>query len=353
MRFSLDFLSRQALNHFRQKVVRADGATPARPVNFNITPTFRCNCRCVMCRLSQRGDRDLDCAELERALGAIREWLGTPFFVNVSGGEPLMYADLYRLISFCRRNSIYPKIGTNGFLLTPETCDRLAAAGLEYLSVSVDSLRPEVQDSLRGVPGALDKALSGLGHLRERGIKAGVNTVISSRNASELESLAVSLFEEHKIARLNFQPVEPTLGTDVGIEEFRKGPLWVSDLAGLSSSLRGLVGIRKRYAILNSAEELWAYYRYFEGPETRSPWRTCAVGTTNYFIGSRGEVRLCWKLEPIGEIGEPNFDPARMWNSSLARAVRLRSVRCRTSCTAMCYRSPSLAQKVKYLFFLR
>ncbi len=353
MRFSPGFLAGQVLDHFRQKVVRADGSTPARPVNFNVIPTLRCNARCAMCHLYKKREPDIDAAVLERVLGAIRGWLGSPFFVNFSGGEPLMHKDIFRLVDFCRRNDIRPKIGTNGLLLDPTTCDRLREAGLEYLSVSVDSLRPEVHDSLRGVPGALGRALAGLRHLRERGFKVGVNTVISSRNAAELESLALGLFEEHKIARLNFQPVEPTFGTDIGFDEFRRNPLWVSDLAGLSASIRGLERLRKRFAILNRPEELRTYVRYFEDPGAMSRSGGCRVGMSNFILDPTGDVLLCWSLPAIGSFVGRDFDPAAAWNSSQARAVRLESVRCRRTCTAMCYRSPSLAQKVKYVLFLR
>ena len=353
MRFGPGFLAGQLLDHFRQKIVRADGSTPARPVNFNLILTLRCNARCVLCHFYKKREPDLDAAVVERILGAIRGWLGSSFFVNISGGEPLMHKDIFRLIAFCRRNDIRPKIGTNGLILDPRTCDKLAEAGLEYLSVSVDSLRPEVHDSLRGVLGALDRALAGLRHLRERGLKAGVNTVISSRNAADLVLHAEGLLEEHKVARLNFQPIEPTFGTDTGFDEFRRDPLWVTDLEGLAASIRGLERLKKRRFILNSSEELRTYIRYFEDPGAVSRGRRCGVGTSNFLMDTRGEVRLCWNLAPIGSFTEDAFDPASIWNSSRARTARLESIHCRRTCTSMCYRSPSLAQKMKYLLFLR
>ncbi len=353
MKFGPGFLARQLLDHFRQKIVRADGSTPARPANFNLIPTLRCNARCVMCHLYKKREPDLDADVIERALGAIRGWLGSSFFVNISGGEPLMHKDIHRLVAFCRRNDIRPKIGTNGLLLDPQTCDRLAEAGLEYLSVSVDSLRPEVHDSLRGVPGALDRALAGLRNLRERGIRAGVTTVISSRNAAELVPLADGLLEEHEAARLNFQPVEPTFGTVTSFDEFRKDRLWVTDFEGLGASIRGLERLKKRRAILNSTEELRTYIRYFQDPGAVSRGRRCGVGTSNFIMDARGDVRPCWTLPAIGSFTGGAFDPASTWDSSRARAVRLQSIHCRRACTAMCYRSPSLAQKVKYVLFLR
>lgn len=355
MEFNPGFLYHNFHDHFSQKVVHPDGSTPAKPTNFSLTPTLRCDCRCVMCHLYRKRDGDLDLASVEHALGQIRRWLGHPFWVNISGGEVLVFKDIYRLIAFCRENSIYPKITTNGALLDAGNCRRLIQAGLEYLSVSVDSLRAEIHDGLRGRPGVLDKALTGIGRLERHGLKVGVNTVISSRNLDELESLVRRLFEEQGIARLSFQPVEPTLGAKVSRSDFRRSALWVNDLPKLASTLQGLIRLKKRYAIVNSAEELRSYYAYFRDPGAPryGGGRRCLVGTTNFIINVKGDIRYCWELEPIGSIYDRDFSPPSVWNSARAKAVRLQTIRCSRDCTAACYRSTSLAQKVKYYLFLR
>src|SRR5437868_15354363 len=61
-----------------------------------LSPHSRCNCRCVMCDIWKVTDsREISAEDLERH-GASIERLGVEWVV-LSGGEPLMHSDLFRL----------------------------------------------------------------------------------------------------------------------------------------------------------------------------------------------------------------------------------------------------------------
>jgi cyclic pyranopterin phosphate synthase len=111
--------------------------------------------------------------------------------VRITGGEPLMRRDLHRLIEMLARKPAIRDLAmtTNGVLLT-EHMDRLAAAGLRRLTVSLDTLRPERFFALSRRQGH-DRVIAALRALSQAGF---VNTkidavVIRGFNDDELADL--------------------------------------------------------------------------------------------------------------------------------------------------------------------
>jgi MoaA/NifB/PqqE/SkfB family radical SAM enzyme len=68
--------------------------------------------------------------------------LGTGI-VTISGGEPLLHPELDDLIRAMRRRGVIAGMITNGYLLTPERVQRLNAAGLDHLQISIDNVMPD------------------------------------------------------------------------------------------------------------------------------------------------------------------------------------------------------------------
>ena len=64
-------------------------------------------------------------------------------------GEPLMWPHLVKGIALLSRNGIYPRISTNGMLLSKELAVQLEAAGLKEIMVTIDTLIPEAYSIIR------------------------------------------------------------------------------------------------------------------------------------------------------------------------------------------------------------
>jgi cyclic pyranopterin phosphate synthase len=113
--------------------------------DLRISVTDRCNFRCIYCRSAdpenyQQHDKILSWPELER-LGRVFRGLGIQK-VRVTGGEPLVRPGVEEFIA--RMSEIgFPDLSmtTNGHQLA-ERCDRLIAAGLKRINISLDSLDP-------------------------------------------------------------------------------------------------------------------------------------------------------------------------------------------------------------------
>ena len=355
MKFKSKFLFKNFINHFNQKIVLPNGYTPAKPIQFNIIPTYKCNCRCKMCSFYKNRTEDMKYGDIKVGLSNIKKWMIDPFFINISGGVPLVYKNIYDLLQFCRNNEIYANLTTNGYLLTKENCDKLIEANLAYLNISIDSLSPGVHNEIRRKKGLLERALSGIDYLSSNNVIIGINTVISNKNIQELEDFTIKMFEDYKISRLIFQPITPTFGEKISINEFiETSDFWIRDMQLLDNSLIKLIGLKNRYNILNSKQDIKNYYSYFKNPlKETNKINKCRVGTQNFFIDVNGDIRFCWPFNPIGNIFSHGFEASKVWNSQEARKTRLKALNCKMNCTSRCHTSFSLYQKIKLYFSLR
>ena len=113
--------------------------------DLRISVTDRCNFRCIYCRSAdpenyQEHDKILSWAELER-LGRVFHDLGIRK-VRVTGGEPLVRPGVEDFIARMHETGFADlSMTTNGHQLS-ERCDRLIAAGLKRINISLDSLDP-------------------------------------------------------------------------------------------------------------------------------------------------------------------------------------------------------------------
>jgi radical SAM protein with 4Fe4S-binding SPASM domain len=79
-------------------------------------------------------------------------------------------------------------VTTGAYGVSAEIARRMKDAGIDRVSVSIDGLGP-THDRIRGKLGSFSFCLRALGHLREAGIGASVNTQINRRSAPELPAL--------------------------------------------------------------------------------------------------------------------------------------------------------------------
>jgi MoaA/NifB/PqqE/SkfB family radical SAM enzyme len=155
------------------------------PATSTLSVTPRCPCRCVHCsadRFVTPDRRELATDELKSVVDQALD-LGVCTMI-FTGGEPMSRADLPDLIAHVDKNRAHTMIFTSGVLLTEKNVERLAAAGLGSLNVSIDADTAAVHDELRRVPGAFRKAMDGARRARAAGILTGVSTYASHESVS-------------------------------------------------------------------------------------------------------------------------------------------------------------------------
>jgi len=132
----------------------------------------------------------------------------TPFHVQLTGGEPLLAADLLCAILDRIRKEGWPAttaVQTNGVLLNRD-CARVFKAHGTAVGISVDGL-PGIQEKLRGQSAATYRAM---GILDREQVPFSITTVLTSLNTSELSRLAMAL---HSF------PMASALGLDLLVQK--------------------------------------------------------------------------------------------------------------------------------------
>ncbi|MDK3025348.1 heme d1 biosynthesis radical SAM protein NirJ [Cupriavidus taiwanensis] len=158
----------------------------------------RCNLNCRHCYATS-ADTDfkgeLDTAEALDVLRQLRD-ARVPALI-LSGGEPLLRPDLYEIAAHARALGFHLSLSSNGTLLDAGHAARLAAAGFDYVGVSLDGL-PATHDRFRRSDGAFAQALAGLRTARAAGLRVGVRMTLTEANAAQLPEL-VALAEREGI----------------------------------------------------------------------------------------------------------------------------------------------------------
>jgi len=181
--------------------------------DLRISITDRCNFRCVYCRSAdpenyRAHDEILTWPELER-LARIFVGLGIRK-VRVTGGEPLVREGIEEYIARLYALGVEDlSMTTNGHLLA-ERCERLLAAGLRRINISLDSLDPAKFERItrtksfatvmRGIDAAQNSRLA----------PAKINAVlVRGINDDEVEAFAGFARERAVIMRfIEFMPLD-------------------------------------------------------------------------------------------------------------------------------------------------
>jgi len=237
-----------------------------RPIrDLRISVMDRCNFRCPYCmpretyhekyRFLGSGER-LSFEEIER-LARLFVQLGVRK-LRLTGGEPLLRANLADLIGDLTAIPGIEDVAltTNGVLLAQHAAE-LKAAGLKRVTVSLDSLDPEVFARMSGGLGSVDEVLDGIAHARRAGLApVKINTVVQ-RGVNDATVLAL---------------LEHFRGTDVivrFIEYMDVGNRndWRAELVVPSKEILALIGARWPLAPLvrNYRGEVAERYAFEDG----------------------------------------------------------------------------------------
>lgn len=185
--------------------------------DLRVSVTDRCNLRCTYCMPSEVVFRPreelLSYEEITRVV-RVAVALGIQA-VRLTGGEPLMRADLDLLVRQLAGLSGLRDIAltTNGLLLADQA-GRLASAGLRRLNVSLDSLTAEGFRAIARRDG-LDRVLDGLVAARAAGFLSIRINAVSIRGLTEKEIVPLASFcrrEGFHLRFIEFMPLDAEAG---------------------------------------------------------------------------------------------------------------------------------------------
>jgi MoaA/NifB/PqqE/SkfB family radical SAM enzyme len=245
------------------------GRKPLRTVDF--APSYACNMNCEHCFakcLEDPTKTPLTLAEYRSiadqaaALGAVH--------VAFQGGEPLLLKNLEQMIEALRPSRFIVSITTNGYLVTLDRLRELKRAGLDMLTVSIDSGIPAEHDSFRNCEQAHARATDAVMLAKKCGLGACVNTMVTHENIHSEGLRAIIDFCEQQAVKLNV--ILPAMAG-----KWRAA----GDLALTESDLRCLEGLMAAHPFIR--RDLDANY-----------WRWgCGAVKEMLYINAYGDVLPC------------------------------------------------------------
>ncbi len=179
--------------------------------DLRISVTDRCNFRCTYCMPAEIFGPDfkfmereviLSFEEIVRLVGLFAR-LGVDK-IRITGGEPLLRRDLARLIEGIRHTPGIREIAltTNGSLLAAQA-DGLRAAGLDRVTVSLDSLDDERFGRINGRGFKVAPVLEGIEKAREAGLGVKINMVVQ-RGVNDQDILPMARYFKERGMQLRF-----------------------------------------------------------------------------------------------------------------------------------------------------
>lgn len=110
--------------------------------------------------------------------------------VDIEGGEPTIYKDIFHLIEYCNEIGLKPSLITNGVALSQKDyCQKFKDAGVHDFLVSVHALG-DIYDEIVQLKGASKRQLQALDNMKELKIPFRFNTVLTKEVLPQLMDIA-------------------------------------------------------------------------------------------------------------------------------------------------------------------
>jgi AdoMet-dependent heme synthase len=152
--------------------------------------TAGCNLHCRHCRRIDIADtltpEDLSTEESYALIDQIAAF-AKPILI-LSGGEPLIRPDIYKIARYATNSNLIVALATNGTLIDEATAEKIKASGVRRVSISLDGPDTASHDDFRG-EGAFERALAGMEALKEVEVPFQINTTVARHNADRMDEV--------------------------------------------------------------------------------------------------------------------------------------------------------------------
>jgi len=282
--------------------------------------TEHCNARCVHCDIwKNKGHEDTPSVEqLKACLQDLRRWLG-PVQVTFTGGEALLKPYTLELVQYASSLGLFVEVLTNGYW-ADQSIELLALAHPWRVTVSLDGLG-QAHDKIRGRSDFFAKTSASIQTLckvreqQKRMFSILLKTVIMEHNLDDICSVA--RFAADNRVEVLYQPIEQNYNTPNDPAWFQNSDNWPRNIQKVTEVLRELTDLKRQgLPITNSFESLNQMVHYFTDPEKLrvavqahvTPGRTSFCSAiTNLQIQANGDVTLCARRPPVGNIREASI----------------------------------------------
>ena len=228
----------------------------------------------------------------------------TPYFY-ITGGDPILHPDFWRLCRLLKKKGIDFGILGNPFHLNGQVCQSLADCGCKKYQLSLDGLE-KTHDRFRK-PGSFKATLEKIDCIRRAGMYCAIMTTVSNANLEEIPEL-IDLVAEKQADVFAFGRYCPTSGQKS--EEYHIEPLAYRSF--LEKCWAKFQRHKDSGTTFQLKDHLWTLFLYEKGLFPLSGklkagviYDGCHCGASHMTILPSGDVYACRRMESkIGNVFE-------------------------------------------------
>lgn len=270
----------------------------------------------------------------KNAIASLREITDEGFLINFGGGEPFLMEGLLELVRFAADKGFKTNIATNAYLIDEDVAKNIADSGLSTINISLDSIKEETHDYLRGVKGVYKRAMRAIEYLHKYcfKLKKGICSVIYQMNIDDIIELTEAIEKDVRLEWIYFMaPMQPN-NTKLDPNWYRGkfSYLWPKDKSKVNAVINRLIKLKNRgYKIVNLTSQLKAFKSYFVNPQRFVKTAECNLSRALH-VSSVGDVFICFQWLKLGNIKSDGIK--ELWYSKEAEAVRKNILGCKRNC---------------------
>lgn len=215
--------------------------------SIELAVTYRCNYKCNGCYAEDLKE-NIDLPK-EQALYFVEKY--KPMHVNITGGEPLLHPDLYKIIKGISKSVVVSMV-TNGSLLTKNKISELKSCGLNTIQISFGENYP-IGYNIRMAEEASKQKIN---------VCLSVTNTFNNRDHIKYAITCAENYNYHVLFNLPYGELENTFDKDTYLK-YRNHPL-----------------VREDNMFWNG-------------------WNKCAAGTKKIYITAKGELMPCDRLHKV------------------------------------------------------
>src|SRR5262249_10084087 len=331
-----------------------------KPLDVICEISYLCNLACPTCFrwTSKPDEHELTADEWKQILAKLQAWLGT-FNLTFTGGEPFLRQDILEIFKFAAQHGIVTQVVSNGSFIDKILAKKIIASGLDGLTLSLNSMVPEIHNKTRGTSGAFNEVMTAIENLQDRnGMRLSLSTNVVKEGIVGVVDV-VEFAKAKGIYGVNISPIMPatilpifdkdghatTNNVGTPYRDLLKNKH--KDDLRIDETFNRVIAMKEEgYPILNSTSHLEDIARYLKDPtDPRILEKVCQTGVKNFNIDPFGNVRLCSIMEIVGNL--KNDSPAEIWRSANAAHQREQVRTCDKACRLLFCNSKELDFKHK------
>ncbi|MCR3922693.1 MAG: putative heme d1 biosynthesis radical SAM protein NirJ2 [Firmicutes bacterium] len=270
--------------------------------------TRECHLKCKHC-YREAGEKEQGELTTAEGMKLIDEIAAAGFQILIlSGGEPLLRADIYELTAHAKAKGLRPVFGTTGTTITLDVAQKLKDAGASCMGISLDSVDAGIHDEFRQVSGAWQGAIDGMANCQAVGLPFQIHTTVVEKNYHEFEAITDLAVAKGARAHHVFFLVPTGRAVDIETEALREKQY--EQLLHRILKKQQLVDIELKPTcapqFMRIARQMGMKMRFSRG---------CLAGTAYCCVTPNGDVNPCPYLPvKVGNVRELPFD--EIWHNA-------------------------------------